>query len=100
MEILITIAVWIGCGFLCEYLGNQKGQTHCFWYGFLLGVLGIIIVLCLRDKTKDPDYVDPNATFSNSSGDKYEEIAKLQKLKESGAITDVEFEIEKQKLLR
>ena len=39
---------------------------------------------------------DTNKTSTN----RYEDLAKLQELKESGTITDVEFEIEKQKLLR
>ncbi len=36
----------------------------------------------------------------NIGGNKYEDLAKLQKLKESGAITEEEFNIEKQKLLK
>lgn len=92
MEVLIFwIIIWIGCGFLCEYLGKQKGQKGCFWYGFLLGIIGLIIVACLKDKSGE---------ISNNTSNKYEELSKLQKLKESGAITDVEYEIEKQKLLR
>ncbi len=88
-----VILVWIGCGFLCEYLGNLKGQKGCFLYGLLLGVIGIIIVLCLKDKSGE-------INNSNKGVSKYEELGKLQKLKEDGIITDVEFEIEKQKLLK
>ena len=92
MGLLFGIAIWIGCAFLCEYLGNLKGQKGCFLYGLLLGVIGLIIVLCLKDKS--------NEINKNNNMNKYEELEKLQKLKESGAITDVEFEVEKQKLLR
>ena len=92
MGILLVIAIWIGCGFLCEYLGNQKGQKGCFLYGLLLGLIGVIIVLCLKDKSGE--------ISKNNNINKYEELEKLQKLKDNGTITDVEFEIEKQKLLR
>ena len=34
------------------------------------------------------------------NGNKYEDLERLQKLKEDGAITEAEFEAEKQKLLR
>ena len=50
------------------------------------------IVLCLKDKSGE--------ISENNNINKYEELEKLQKLKESGAITDIEFEVEKQKLLR
>lgn len=43
-------------------------------------------------------FIDNNT--SKISTDKYEELAKLQKLKDSGTITDVEFEVEKNKLLK
>lgn len=92
MGIIIIIILWTACGFLCEYLGKLKGQKGCFLYGFLLGIIGVIIVLCLKDKSGE---VKENNTFS-----KYDELGKLQKLKESGAITDSEFEVEKQKLLK
>ena len=92
MGLLIVILVWIGCGFLCEYLGNLKGQKGCFLYGLLLGIIGIIIVLCLKDKSEEIKEED------NKS--KYEKLQQLQKLKESGAITEIEFEVEKQRLLK
>lgn len=43
-------------------------------------------------------FIDNNT--SKISTDKYEELAKLQKLKDSGTITDVEFEVEKNKILK
>lgn len=89
---LITIIILIACGILCEYLGRLKAQKGCFLYGLLLGFIGVIIVLCLKDKSKEND--------ENKNFDKYDELQKLQKLKEAGAITDTEFETEKQKLLR
>lgn len=90
--VVITISIWIGCGFLCEYLGNSKGQKGCFLYGILLGIIGVIIVLCLDDKSGEIKEQD------NKS--KYEKLQQLQNLKNSGAITDIEFEVEKQKLLK
>lgn len=92
--IILVIAIWIACGFLCEYLGNLKGQKGCFLYGLLLGFIGVIIVLCLRDKSGE---IENN---KDNTSNKYEDLEKLQKLKESGTITEKEFEMEKQKLLK
>lgn len=68
-------------------LPNKKSS---FFYGLLLGVIGIIIVACIKNsENKKKVY----------SGNKYEDLEKLQKLKENGTITDAEFEVEKSKLL-
>ncbi len=92
MEWVIVIIIWIALGFLCEYLGNQKGQKGCFIYGLLLGLIGVIIVLCLKDKSSE--------TPSNNSTSKYEQLEKLEQLKKDGTITVEEFETEKTKLLK
>ena len=73
-------------------MGKQKGQKGCFLYGLLLGIIGIIIVICLKDKSEE--------IKNNNNANKYEQLTKLQQLKNSGAITDVEYEIEKAKLLK
>jgi uncharacterized membrane protein YeaQ/YmgE (transglycosylase-associated protein family) len=88
----LVIIVWIICGCVCEYLGNLKGQKGCFLYGLLLGIIGVIIVLCLKDKSGEIE--------TNNNIDKYEQLEKLQVLKNNGTITDMEYEIEKQKLLK
>ena len=44
------------------------------------------------------DFIDNGSNKVNN--DKYGDLARLQKLKESGTITEAEFELEKQKLLK
>jgi hypothetical protein len=62
-----------------------------FLFGWtLVGWIGCIIWACINKEAKK---------IENNSN-KYDDLAKLQKLKENGVITDVEFEIEKQKLLK
>ncbi|MFR5509139.1 MAG: superinfection immunity protein [Clostridia bacterium] len=61
----------------------------------LIGWIGCLIWVFI-----DPNKNEQNNVTRNIGGSRYEDLARLQKLKESGAITDIEFEIEKQKLLR
>ena len=56
-----------------------------------LGWVGALIWACIL-----PEQNNTNNQYNN----KYEDLAKLQKLKEDGAITEIEFEIEKQKILK
>ncbi len=67
---------------------------------FLLGWTFIGWAGCLVWAFIDTDGTVTSNAFRNVGGNKYEDLARLQKLKEEGTITDVEFEIEKQKLLR
>lgn len=92
MELIIFIIVDIGFGFLCEYLGKLKGQKGCFLYGLFLSFIGVIIVLCLKDKSKETSNNENNIN-------KYKQLEQLKNLKESGTITDKEFEEEKKKVL-
>lgn len=48
----------------------------------------------------DTDGSKANNLTRNIGGNKYEDLARLQKLRENGTITDAEFEVEKAKLLR
>lgn len=90
--VLMAILVFVlqGCvwGFATNSVGKSRGHQNCFWWGFFLGLIGLIVVICLKDNT---------STSSNS--DNVEALDKLQKLKETGAISEEEFEQSKKKIL-
>lgn len=97
MAILLTVApliiilyIGISCiwGIATKNIGESKGHQNCFWWGFFLGIIGLIVVACLKDNT-----------ITSSNADNVEALDKLQKLKESGAISEAEFEESKKKIL-
>ena len=73
-------------GAIADTIARQKNRNG-FLLGFLLSWLGVIIVACMP---KDNSY---------NSKSKYEKLEQLQKLRESKAITEQEFEEEKQNVL-
>ena len=77
-------------GAVSKILAASKGISGGFQWGWWLGVIGFIVV-CAMPSKKDNVEIKSNI---------YEDLEKLMKLKESGAITDTEFEVEKQKLLK
>lgn len=93
--ILIWAVIW---GVICQAVGSSK-NINGFWWGFCLGFIGLIVVLCSEGK-KDITEINVSSDNSNENRtDKYEQLEKLSKLKESGAISNDEFENEKKKLL-
>ena len=94
MELLIIFIIsytlfGIIWGLATQSIGKSKGHQNCFWWGFFLGLIGLIVVVCLNPKT-----INQNNLFDNIDA-----LDKLQRLKENGAITEEEFEENKKILL-
>ena len=98
MVALISSAIgsWFILGYVTyKILPNNK---YGFLWGFFLGIIGIIVAAILKSKTNTATNSNSNNSINNDSN-KYDDLARLQKLKEAGAITDMEFEEEKKKIL-
>lgn len=96
-EIFIPLALW--CGVCCLAANIAKGKNRSFagffWLSFFLSpVIGIIAALIISPLPKQGVQSAPVATNTIS------DLEHLVKLKESGALTDEEFNREKQKLLQ
>lgn len=59
--IFVIVGIWILCGFAAGSVAKDKGYGG-EWYviGFLLGLIGIIIALCLTDQNKKPAMLASN----------------------------------------
>ena len=70
--------------------------------GGLIGVIGAIYDLVVRNYVlNNRNVLLGNTSPSyNDTSSKYEELEKLMQLKQDGVLTEMEFEIEKQKILR
>ena len=42
--IIIALIYGLVCGFVCKSINNNRGRDGGFWWGFFLGVIGIIVV--------------------------------------------------------
>lgn len=62
-------------------------------------VLGIVAVLLIR-WSNNKNKIPANNQQIKSSSTKYDDLERLQSLKESGAITEAEFETQKAKILK
>lgn len=91
---LSMICLPIGSGLVCGYITRKilLDNKSAFFVGLVLGIIGVIIAVCIRPKS--------NANKYNNDSNKYEELEKLAKLKQGGVLTEKEFEIEKEKILK
>lgn len=88
LGILIFLIYTILFAYLSRVVAIRKGIENGYIWGLCLGIIGFLVVCALKEENKATDTTN-----------KYEEIEKLQRLKEKGILTTDEFEIEKQKLL-
>lgn len=89
------LGLWIIFGYITHrIIPNVK---YSFALGLVLGIIGIIIAICLQNKGDTNNNTNKNIS---SNSNKYEDLERLQKLKEQGIITDTEFISEKEKLLK
>ena len=101
----IIIIIWgIVWGFVAKAIGDSKG-INGFWWGFFLGLIGVIVVACMQGKQVQPtETVYVEDTYQQqykpqSHVDKYEALEKLAKLKQQNILTKEEFEEEKRRIL-
>lgn len=90
--LLIWAILTLVFGCICKKIGLSKGIDYGFILGWFLGIIGLIIICVLPEETN-------NNIKLESNSNKYDDLERLQKLKECGAITEEEFKSEKLKLL-
>ena len=95
--IIFYVVYCIVFAYICRYIGLKKNIASGYVWGFLLGFIGIIVVGVLPNQNKEQDFIN---TADTTSSNKYDDLERLQKLKESGVLTEAEFNSEKQKLLK
>ena len=95
--IIFYVVYCIVFAYICRYIGLKKNIASGYVWGFLLGFIGIIVVGVLPNQNKEQDFIN---TADTTSSNKYDDLERIQKLKESGVLTEAEFNSEKQKLLK
>ena len=102
--IFVAIIQGLICGFVAQVVSENKGYEDGFFWGFLLGIIGIIVVACKPDNNSS--YASALLSKETEEKDKSEkELLNVQKLKsykdllDSGVITQEEFDKKKSELL-
>lgn len=93
---LAMILIPIGIGLICGYITRKILPNHktAYLWGLFLGIIGIIVAVCIKPRN--------NISKSNSSNDnnKYLELQRLADLRQNGIITETEYDLQKERILR
>lgn len=91
---LIVMVYGLFWAYLSRYVGLKKEIQTGYVWGYFLGLIGFIVICVLKGEETN---TEKQKEYSNNN--KYDDLEKLQKLKDNGTITEGEFEIEKEKIL-
>lgn len=97
------IVAGVSLYFLPTIVAYSKGHTNkgiILLMNLLLGWTFIVWICTLIWAFIDVDESKMDNATHNLGGNKYEDLERLQRLRQDGVITEAEFEIEKAKLLR
>ena len=95
--IFVLIVHGIFWGIISQAIASSKGVKDGFLWGFLFGIIGLIVVICSKGKKDVTEIKVVNPI--EQKNDKYDQLEKIARLKDNGAITDIEYENEKKKIL-
>lgn len=103
MEIILSLVIAAFLGLIPASIAKNKGHSFGAWwfYGWMLFIVAIIHVCFIPNRNEPqqsarPTYTPVMPAAGRSSAD---EILKFKELRDSGVITEEEFERKKQQLL-
>ena len=77
------IVVSVICGAICKAISSNRGMEGGFWWGFLLWIIGIIVVAVRPNENKSVPI--------QAASSPYEDLEKLANLKAQGVLSEEEF---------
>lgn len=98
--LFVILAVKVGIALIPANIAKKKGYSFAgfFIMGIFFFLLGLIVSLCLDDKTVQPNdiIIQKPDNYNSSVAD---EIKKFKELMDNGVISSEEFEAKKKDLL-
>lgn len=80
-------------GFITRAIADSKGYDGGFWWGFFLGLLGLIVVAVRPTMTKvESDQGNTAASYTQA-------LERLAAMRDQGILTEEEFKEKKQEIL-
>lgn len=93
IALCVFLAQGLVFGFITSAIADSKGYDGGFWWGFFLGILGLIVVAVRPTMTKvESDQGNTAASYTQA-------LERLAAMRDQGVLTQAEFEAKKQEIL-
>lgn len=98
----MILLTWMACGVICYGIMKSKGYPNnkCLLHGvggFIGGFIWLIVCLVKKPYGGTEKMLEPMGASNNNA---VEQLGRLAQLRDSGAITETEFEAKKEELLK
>lgn len=92
--VIVMLLVGVIFGIICGRIAQRKGYAYWSYFalGFLLSVIGLVVVLVMQDKSGGP----PDGSGGTSGAD---ELLKYKQLLDAGAISEEDYRRAKDRIL-
>ena len=99
---IVAVIAGVVCGFITKSINESRGGEGGFWWGCLLGVIGIIIVAVrpMDGNNSNQSNSAPSRQYSAPVTSAADELKKYKELLDQGIITEEEYQKKKEQLLR
>lgn len=103
MVVIVWFVVALVFAFISAGMANSRGRSGGLWgiLGFFFGIFTVLILAIIGNDTSSraSNMQVGYQPVSTPPASKFDEIAKLKALLDSGVLTQAEFDIQKAKLL-
>ena len=103
--LVVYLIVGLVCGFVSKSINENRGGEGGFWWGFLLGVIGIVVVAVrpMEGNATNLNSYQNQAPINSAPVAKQntaDELKKYKELLDQGVITEEEYQTKKEQLLK
>ena len=91
-QLFVSVMICLLFGFLCSYIAKAKNRGGGFWLGFFLNFIGLIIVICMKERYDLYNKATVQTKEVKYKQEQNEKLERLTRMRDSGAITHEQFE--------
>lgn len=91
-QLFVSVMICLLFGFLCSSIAKAKNRSGGFWWGFFLNFIGLIIVICMKERYDLYNKATVQTREVKYKQEQNEKLERLTRMRDSGAITNEQFE--------
>lgn len=102
MGLIFSLVIAAGLGLIPANIAKKKGRSFGLWwfYGWMLFIVALIHSLLMKDNNLQHEHHDNPQNYAANINSSADEIKKYKELLDQGILTEEEFQLKKEQILR